>query len=437
VRILYVSHYFPPEMGAPAGRVAGLGRAWAAAGHDVHVLTGFPHHPTGRIHPDYRRAFRRGFLREEDHGVHVHRTWILPAANRGKIRRSLNYGSFMASAAIVGSCRVPRPDVVVATSPQLLCAAAGSLLARRFRAPLVMEVRDLWPESLVAVGASRSRSPLVGALERLATALYRSAAHIVTVTAAQRAAIVAGGVPAERVSVVPNGVDRAFLDAGAASQIAAADSPANGRFLVTYIGTIGMAHHLETLLEAAALLRQDARFSFRLVGEGARRHALETQARAAALSNVQFCGEQPRGDVPRWIAESSACAVLLRRSEVFHTVVPSKILEIMAVGRPILLGVEGEASALVARANAGVLLEPQNAPQLAAAIRSLAQNPALCRSLGENGRKFVAREFIREALAERYASLLASLTTGASGTPATFAPAQQSCSALPSVEEPG
>jgi len=440
VRILYVSHYFPPEMGAPAGRVAGLGRAWAAAGHDVHVLTGFPHHPTGRIHPDYRRAFRRGFLREEDHGVHVHRTWIFPAANRGKVRRSLNYGSFMASAAIVGSCRVPRPDVIVATSPQLLCAAAGSLLARRFRAPLVMEVRDLWPESLVAVGASRSRSPLVGALERLATALYRSAAHIVTVTAAQRAAIVAGGVPAERVSVVPNGVDRAFLDAGAASQNAAAataDSTGNGRFLVTYIGTIGMAHHLETLLEAAALLREDDRFSFRLVGEGARRQALEAQARAAGLSNVQFCGEQPRGDVPRWIAESSACAVLLRRSEVFHTVVPSKILEIMAVGRPILLGVEGEASALVARANAGVLLEPENASQLAAAIRSLAQNPALCRTLGENGRKFVAREFIREALAERYAALLASLTIGACGTPATFAPAQQSCSALPSVEEPG
>ena len=437
MRILYVSHYFPPEMGAPAGRVAGLGRAWAAAGHDVHVLTGFPHHPTGRIHPDYRRAFLRGFLREEDHGVHVHRTWIFPAANRGKVRRSLNYGSFMASAAIVGSCRVPRPDVIVATSPQLLCAAAGSLLARRFRAPLVMEVRDLWPESLVAVGASRSRSPLVGALERLATALYRRAAHIVTVTAAQRAAIVAGGVPAERVSVVPNGVDRAFLDAGAASQNAAADSTGNGRFLVTYIGTIGMAHHLETLLEAAALLRDDARFSFRLVGEGARRQALEAQARAARLSNVQFCGEQPRGDVPRWIAESSACAVLLRRSEVFHTVVPSKILEIMAVGRPILLGVEGEASALVARAGAGVLLEPENASQLAAAIRSLAQNPALCRSLGENGRTFVAREFVREALAERYASLLASLAPGACGTPATFAPAQQSCSALPSVEEPG
>jgi glycosyltransferase involved in cell wall biosynthesis len=440
VRILYVSHYFPPEMGAPAGRVAGLGRAWAAAGHEVHVLTGFPHHPTGRIHPDYRRAFRRGFLREEDRGVHVHRTWIFPAANRGKVRRSLNYGSFMASAVIVGSLRLPRPDVIVATSPQLLCAAAGTLLARRFGAPLVMEVRDLWPESLVAVGASRSRSPLVGTLERLATALYRRAAHIVTVTEAQRAAIVAGGVALERVSVVPNGVDRAFLEAGAAAQAAAsrpASSPPDGRFVVTYIGTIGMAHRLETLLEAAAVLRTDARYQFRLVGEGARRQALEAQARAAGLSNVEFCGEQPRGDVPRWIAESSACAVLLRRSDVFRTVVPSKILEIMAVGRPILLGVEGEASALVERASAGVLLEPENATQLAAAIRSLAQNPALCRSLGENGRQFVAREFLREVLAERYSALLSSLVPQPRGAAVAFAPTQDSRTAFPSVEEPG
>jgi colanic acid biosynthesis glycosyl transferase WcaI len=430
VRILYVSHYYPPEMGAPAGRVAGLSRAWAAAGHDVHVLTGFPHHPTGRIHPDYRRAFLRGFMREQDCGVHVHRTWIFPAANRGKVRRSLNYGSFMASAAITGSLRLPRPDVVVATSPQLLCAAAGSLLAKRFRVPLVMEVRDLWPESLVAVGASRSRSPLVATLERLATKLYFNATHIVTVTEAQRSAIVAHGLPAESVSVVPNGVDHTFLNAPAVP-------PPDGRFVVTYVGTIGMAHHLETLVETAALLRHDSRFSFRLVGEGARREAVEAQARCAGLSNIEFCGEQPRADVPRWIAESSACAVLLRRTEVFRTVVPSKMFEIMAVGRPILLGVEGEASALLARAAAGVLVEPENAAQLAEAIRSLAQNPAQCRAMAENGRKFVAREFARESLAERYASILSSVVRPHRAPAVTLAPAQESRTALPSVEEPG
>jgi len=433
VRILYVSHYFPPEMGAPAGRVAGLGRAWAAAGHDVHVLTGFPHHPTGRIHPDYRRAFRRGFLHEEMDGVHVHRTWIFPAANRGKVRRSLNYVSFMASAAIVGSLRLPRPDVVVATSPQLLCAAAGHLLARRFHAPLVMEVRDLWPESLIAVGASSHQSALVTGLERIARGLYARAAHLVTVTNSQRDVIVRMGVPADRVSVVPNGVDRAFLATGASLAISAPPA-AEDRFVVTYIGTIGMAHHLETLLEAAALLQDEPRFHFRLVGEGARRQALESLARSRRLTNVEFCGERPRGEVPRWIAESSACAVLLRRNDVFRTVVPSKLLEIMAVGRPILLGVEGEARALLDRAGAGMAIEPENAGQLAAAIRALASDPARCRRLAENGRAFVAREFLREFLAERYAGILGRLIAPASVSPVS---AQQSCSPLPSVEEPG
>ena len=405
MRILYVSHYFPPEMGAPAGRVAGLARLWAAAGHDVHVLTGFPHHPTGRIHPDYRQAFRRGFLRENYYGVAVHRTWIYPAPNRGKLRRSLNYGSFMVSAALVGAVRLPRPDVVVATSPQLLCAAAGALLSLRFRAPLVMEVRDLWPESLVAVGASGSSAPLVRGLEALARGLYGRAAHIVTVTDAQREAIVAGGIAADRVSVIPNGVDREFFDAGAAVQDVSHPN-GGGPFVVTYIGTLGMAHRLETLLDAAAEFRGDPSVRFRFVGEGARREALERRAREAHLDNVEFAGERPRGEVPRWIAESDACAVLLRRNEVFRTVVPSKMLEIMAVGRPLLLGVDGEARRLLERARAGIAIEPENVAQLVAAIRDLQRDRPRCLALGQNGREFVSREFLRERLAGDYATLL-------------------------------
>jgi glycosyltransferase involved in cell wall biosynthesis len=399
MRILYVSHYFPPEMGAPAGRVAGLARQWAQAGQEVHVLTGFPHHPTGVIPLEYRRAFRRGFLREDFHGVRVHRTWIFPAANRGKVRRSLNYLSFMLSAAAVGSLRLPRPDVIIATSPQLLCAAAGHLLARRFRAPLVMEVRDLWPESLVAVGASPHRSPLVKGLERLARVMYRGAAHVVTITAAQRQAVLSAGVPEARVSVVPNSVDAAFFESNGLP-------PAAGRFIVTYIGTLGMAHRLETLLEAAAILRDAPEISFRIVGEGARRQALEQRARELKLYNVEFVGERPREEVPRWIAESSACAVLLRQSPVFLTVVPSKMLEIMAVGRPILLGVEGEARALLERAGAGLAVPPEDAQELARSILRLRDNPALAQRCGEDGRAFVRREFRREVLAARYLEML-------------------------------
>jgi glycosyltransferase involved in cell wall biosynthesis len=390
-------------MGAPAGRVAGLARLWARAGHDVHVLTGFPHHPTGRIHPEYRRKFLRGFVREEFAGARVHRTWIFPAANKGKVLRSLNYASFMASAVVNGALTIPRPDVVVATSPQLLCAGAGALLSRRFCAPFVMEVRDLWPESLVAVGASHKQSPMVRVLEGIARRLYASASHVVTVTEAQRAAIVAGGIAADQVSVIPNGVDEQFLSSAPLAE------PLGDPFVVTYIGTLGMAHHLETLLDAAHRLRNDSTFRFRIVGEGARRAALEARARALALDNVEFAGERPREEVARWIAESSACLVLLRKTDVFTTVVPSKMLEIMAAGRPIVLGVRGEASALLERAGAGIVIEPENAVQLVAALAGLRADPQRARQMGESGRQFVRREFLREALAQRYLHLLTRL----------------------------
>jgi glycosyltransferase involved in cell wall biosynthesis len=409
-------------MGAPAGRVAGLARLWARAGHKVHVLTGFPHHPTGRIHPEYRKRFLRGFVREEHGGATVHRTWIFPAANKGKVLRSANYLSFMTSAALSGSLAVPQPDVVVATSPQLLCAGAGALLARRWRAPFVMEVRDLWPESLVAVGASAQQAPLVRALESLARRLYASADHVVTVTEAQRAAIVAGGIPGEQVTVIPNGVDEEFLRRIPEAQ----PDAANGEFIVTYIGTLGMAHRLETLLETAQRLRGELAFRFRIVGEGARRQALEEKARAMNLANVEFVGERPREEVPRWIAESSACLVVLRKTDVFTTVVPSKMLEIMAVGRPIVLGVRGEASRLLEQAGAGIAVEPENAGELAAALHALRADPQRCRRLGENGRDFVRREFLRESLADRYLRLLAQLVQPAAALAAKPQPASES-----------
>jgi len=404
LRILYVSHYFPPEIGAPAGRVAGLARQWVREGHQVEVVTGFPHHPTGVIPAEYRAKFRHGYALEDYEGVRVHRTWIFPAANRGKFLRSLNYLSFMLSAAVTGSLRVKRPDVVIATSPQLLCAGAGWLLARRFGVPLVMEVRDLWPESLVAVGASGTRSPLVMGLEKLARILYHSAAHVVTVTAAQREAIVSAGIAPERITVIANGIDDEFI-----ARAAKAPAPPANEFVVTYVGTLGMAHHLETLLEAAHELRHEPGVRFQIVGEGARRAVLEEKARALQLANVQFAGERPREEVPRWIAASHVCAVLLRKTEVFLTVVPSKMLEIMAAGCPIVLGVGGEAKALLEKAGSGLAIEPEDSAQLAVVLRLLRAQPELRSKLGQSGKRFVQREFRRRALAQKYLSLLLGL----------------------------
>jgi glycosyltransferase involved in cell wall biosynthesis len=233
----------------------------------------------------------------------------------------------------------------------------------------------------------------------MACGLYRRATHVVTITEAQRAAILAEGIPAAKVTVIPNGVDEEFLTY---------TNGEKGRdaFVVTYIGTLGMAHRLETMLEAAVRLREDPRMRFRIVGEGARRKALEARAKELGLSSVEFEGERPRNEVAQWIGESDVCLVLLRRTEIFRTVVPSKMLEIMAVGRPIILGVEGEAQALLERAGAGIAVQPENAEQLTAAIRAMQGDSARAEQMGASGREFVRREFRREVLAGKYLELL-------------------------------
>src|SRR4029077_13173206 len=207
MKILYVSQYFPPEMGAPAARGAELSRHWAAAGHDVTVLTGFPNHPTGVVPPEYRDKFRRLVVREEIAGVSVVRTWLFPFPNRRAHERMLNYSSFCVSAATTGLF-LSQPDVVIGSSPQLLVGLSGWWLARWKGAPFVFEVRALWPESLAAVGMGESNSLLHRSLAKIAGFLYRRSDRVVVVTPAFEEYLVERwAVPREKISVIENGVE--------------------------------------------------------------------------------------------------------------------------------------------------------------------------------------------------------------------------------------
>src|SRR5580700_1617644 len=277
MKILYISQYFPPEMGAPAARAAELSLHWAAAGHDVTVLTGFPNHPTGVVPAEYRDKLRLLVVREKTGGVNVVRTWLLPFPNRKAHERMLNYSSFCISAASTGLF-LPRPDVVIATSPQLLVGLSGWWLARWKRAPFVFEVRDLWPESLAAVGMGETNSLLHRSLAKIAGFLYRHSDRVVVVTPAFEDYLVKHWrVPREKISVVENGVETQLF----APQPAAAlrrELGVEGKFVVSYIGTMGMAHGLETIIVAAAQLQDQDRdkdkdtnpeIIFLLLGEGA------------------------------------------------------------------------------------------------------------------------------------------------------------------------
>jgi len=410
MKILYVSQYFPPEMGAPAGRAAELSRLWAEDDHEVTVLTGFPNHPTGIVPPKYRRKFRRLVSRESYHGVNVIRTWLLPFPNRKPYERMLNYTSFCASSATTGLF-LHRPDVVIATSPQLLVGLSGWWLARCNGVPFVFEVRDLWPESLAAVGVSSQNSPLHRSLAKIAGFLYRSCDSLVVVTPAFKEYLVEHWrVPEEKIFVVENGVETSLFSRLAPNLAIRRELGAEGKFVASYIGTMGNAHGLETLLEAATLLHQRApNVLFLLVGEGAEKERIVSLARSRGLTNVRFVGQQAREKIPAYITASDACLVLLKKSELFKTVLPTKMLEFMSCARPVILGVDGHARKVLKQANAGIFITPEDPAALADAVMQLANHPALRESLGRNGRQHVLQCFSRQHTAKEYLDLLQNL----------------------------
>ena len=410
MKIVYISQYFPPEIGAPAARASELARHWVQEGQDVTVLTGFPNHPNGVMLPAYRKAMRKLVMKGNYEGAKVVRSWLLPFPNRKSYERILNYTSFLLSSAITGMF-LSRPDVVIATSPQLLVALAGWWVARCKRVAFVFEVRDLWPESLAAVGAGNRNSLLYRTLAKIAGFLYRRADRIVVVTPAFKAHLIEHWkVPAEKISIIQNGVETNVFSPRNTDPSLRTQLNLEEKFVVSYIGTIGIAHGLNTFLDAAAKLRQVApNVQFLLVGEGAERERICALAQSQGLTNLHFTGPQPREKIPAYIAASDACVVLLKKADIFETVIPTKMLEFMSCGKPIILGLEGYARKIVESAAAGIWITPESSEELCKAILQLETNRGLGRQLGANGRNYILQNFSRKETAIQYLALLQEL----------------------------
>jgi colanic acid biosynthesis glycosyl transferase WcaI len=412
LEILYVSQYFPPECSAGGTRVDDFTRAWAAVGHKVSVLTGFPNYPDGVLDPAYRSRWRRGMAYERRGAVRVFRTWLYPAANRGLWKRTANYVSFALSASLIGPWVAPSSGVVIGTSPQLLVGAAAFEIARIRRLPFVFEVRDLWPESLEAVGQAERGSALYRSTAHLAAFLYRHADSIVVDGEWKRRALTEAGLPAGKISVVRTGVTRNFLpnpesaEAERARRHLRMEFGLEGCFVLLYAGTLGMAHRLETVIEAADRLRERRYIRFLVAGDGAERGRLLSLVRERRLENVLYVGRQPRERMPDFLAAADACLVPLRRSEVFKTAVPSKMFEAMAAAKPVILGVEGEAREILLEAQAGIPVPPEDPETMVSAVLDLQQAPGQARMLGANGRCAVLKKYAREQQAAVYIEIL-------------------------------
>ena len=396
MHILFISDNFPPEVNAPASRTFEHCREWASAGHHVTVITGAPNFPKGKVFEGYRN---RPWQREEIAGIRVVRVWTYITANEGFTKRILDYLSFMFSA-ILASLFVRGVDVVIGTSPQFFAACGAYLVGVLKRVPWIFELRDIWPESIRAVGAMKESMALKW-LEKLELFLYRKAAAIVSVTHAFREALIRRGVDGRKIHVVTNGVDSSRFSPRPKDEVLVDKLGLNGKFVGGYIGTHGMAHALDTILDAARLLLVEAdgdRYRFILLGDGASKKDLVERARAEGLSNVIFLESVPKDEVVRYWSVLDVSVIHLKRTELFTTVIPSKLFECMGMAIPVLHGVEGESAAIVQREDVGLAFEPENAVALCDGMRRLRQDTALYQRFRENGPK-AARHYDRAVLA--------------------------------------
>ncbi|MGZ8261143.1 MAG: glycosyltransferase family 4 protein [Caldimonas sp.] len=371
MHILFLTDNFPPEANAPASRTHEHCKVWVEAGHAVTVVTCAPNFPKGEVFAGYRNAWRQ---EEQVDGIRVVRVWSYITANEGFARRILDYLSFMLTASLAAPA-VPDVDVVIGTSPQFFTACAACFTGAVKRRPWVFELRDLWPESIRAVGAMRDSS-LLRALERLELFLYRNAALVVSVTHSFRNNLRARGVDPRKIAVVTNGVDISRFSPRPKDEALLRALGLEGKFVAGYVGTHGMAHALETLLDAAAALRDTPDVRILLLGDGARKAALVERAKTLGLDNVVFVDSVPKAEVARYWSLLDVSIIHLRRTPLFETVIPSKLFECMGMGIPVLHGVAGESAGIVERGGAGWVFAPEDAVSLAALVRKVRGDPA-------------------------------------------------------------
>lgn len=394
MKILFLTDNFPPEVNAPASRTYEHCRRWVELGDDVTVITCAPNFPQGKVYNGYKN---RLWQTENVDGIRVIRVWSYIVANKGFLKRTLDYISFSVSSFIAGL--FVKADVIIATSPQFFTALSGRTLHFWKRTPWIMEVRDLWPESIKTVGAMKDNM-FIRYFEWEERRCYRSAKHIVVVTDSFKRKLQTRGVDASKISVVKNGVDRTLFTPAASKDPELMKAlNLRGKSVVGYIGTHGMAHKLDFILDCAdKLQKSNPEFHFIFIGNGAEKENLCKKKDELGLHNVTMLDSVPKVEVRRYISLLDVCLINLRKSELFTTVIPSKIFENAAMEVPILMGVEGEAQELIEHYEAGICFEPENETDFIQKLREISK-PEVQNRL-KSGCRRLALDFDRNRLAK-------------------------------------
>ena len=401
MNILFLTDNFPPEVNAPATRSFEHCREWLRQGVHVTVITCAPNFPHGRVYPGFRN---RLYQKEKMNGIEVIRVWTYITANRGFLKRTLDYMSFALSSFFCGIFR--RVDVILATSPQFFTTWSAFALSICRRRPWVFELRDLWPESIKTVGAM-DEDRVLNFLEKIELFLYHRADRVVALTPAFKKNLVSRGVPAGKVAVIPNGTNLEKFRPMVKDRSLLEQLGLDGKFLIGYIGTHGMAHGLEFIVSCLSRI-EDKSIHFLFIGDGARKEQIVRLAREKELTNATFLNQISKDEVPRYMSIVDAALVPLIRSDTFKTVLPSKIFEAAGMQKPILLGVDGQAREIVESYEAGIYFDPEDEQAFLRAVETISKNRQL-RSRFQEGGLRLARAYDRKRLATEMLDIIDNL----------------------------
>lgn len=405
MKILFLTQYCPPEVGAPQNRIFELAKRLKKFGHEVTILTAMPNYPKGEIFDEYKG---KKVVREEMDGIKIVRTSIYATKEKSFTKRLRNYLSFTFSSVFTGAKYIEKQDVLITESPPLFLGWSGYVLSKKKKAKFVFNVSDLWPESAVKLDVLHNKA-LIKASTWLEEFCYKKASAVTGQTRGIVDNIVNRGFDKNKVHLITNGVDTEFFKKENRDENFRKEIGIDGKFALCYAGIHGLAQGLEVIINAAEIIKEHEGIQIVFIGDGPEKNKLIDIVKEKGLKNVSFLPIQPKTNMPKIIASMDATIIPLKKLDIFKGALPSKMFEALASELPIVLAVEGEAEKLINSAKAGIVVEPENHKEIADAILKLYNDKELRDNLGYNGRKYVIDNYSRESISRKLENILLKL----------------------------
>lgn len=405
MRILFLTQYCPPEVGAPQNRIFEFAKKLNEFGHEVTILTALPNYPRGEIFEEYSG---KKVVLEEIEGIKIIRTNIYATKSKSFTKRLRNYLSFTFSAVFQGAKHINKQDVIITESPPIFLGMSGYILSKLKKAKFIFNVSDLWPESAIKLGVLHNKL-FIKMSVWLEEFCYRKAAAVCCQTQGIVDDIVNRGFNKNKIHLITNGVDTNLFKKENRDENFRREIGIENKFALCYAGIHGLAQGLQVIINAADIVKAEENIHFVFVGEGPEKQELISMVKEKGLVNVTFLPLQPKSNMPKIVASMDAAIIPLKKLEIFKGALPSKMFETLASEIPIILPVQGEAEKLINSANAGIVVEPENAKEIAESVLKLYNDIELRNVLGENGRAYVMENYARENITRKLEKILMNL----------------------------